>query len=62
MEIPVLRGRALTRRDDEKAPKVAVINEAAVRDIFPVRIRLVIVLVPVPRTVHNSKSSASSVT
>ncbi len=35
MEIPVLRGRALTRRDDEKAPQVAVINEAAVRQYFP---------------------------
>jgi predicted permease len=35
MEIPVLRGRALTARDDEKAPKVAVINEAAARQYFP---------------------------
>jgi predicted permease len=35
MEIPVLRGRGLTRRDDAKAPKVAVINEAAVREYFP---------------------------
>jgi len=35
MEIPVLRGRPLTARDDEKAPKVAVINEAAARQYFP---------------------------
>ncbi len=35
MEIPILAGRALTTRDDEKAPKVVVINEAAVRKYFP---------------------------
>ncbi len=34
MEIPMLAGRALTARDDENAPKVAVINEAAVRKYF----------------------------
>ena len=36
MGIPVLTGRTPTRRDDDKAPKVAVINEAAVRKYFPV--------------------------
>jgi predicted permease len=35
MEIPILAGRALTMRDDETAPKVVVINEAAVRKYFP---------------------------
>ena len=34
MEIPILAGRALTPRDDETAPKVAVINEAAVKKYF----------------------------
>jgi predicted permease len=33
--IPIKLGRALTDRDDTKAPKVAVINEAAVRKFFP---------------------------
>ena len=35
MGIPVLVGRGLTPRDDESAPKVAVINEAAVKKYFP---------------------------
>ncbi len=35
MEIPVVRGRAFTERDNGKAPKVALINEAAVRKFFP---------------------------
>jgi predicted permease len=35
MEIPVLRGRGLTPRDNATAPKVAVINEAAVKKFFP---------------------------
>jgi predicted permease len=35
MEIPILVGRPLTTRDDENAPKVVVINEAAVRKYFP---------------------------
>jgi predicted permease len=35
MGIPILMGRGLTTRDDENAPKVAVINDAAVRKYFP---------------------------
>ena len=35
MEIPVVRGRSFTTRDDENAPKVVVINEAAARKYFP---------------------------
>jgi predicted permease len=35
MGIPIVLGRALADRDDAKAPKVAVINEAAVRKFFP---------------------------
>jgi predicted permease len=35
MGIPIVLGRGLTDRDDAKAPKVAVINEAAVRKFFP---------------------------
>jgi predicted permease len=35
MGIPIVIGRALTDRDDQTAPKVAVINEAAVRKYFP---------------------------
>jgi predicted permease len=35
MGIPVVMGRALTDRDLDAAPKVAVINEAAARKFFP---------------------------
>ena len=35
MEIPILVGRTFTTRDDESAPKVAVLNEAAVKKYFP---------------------------
>ena len=35
MGIPMVLGRALTDRDDAKAPKVAVINEAGARKFFP---------------------------
>jgi predicted permease len=35
LEIPVLLGRTFTARDNEAAPKVAVINEAAARKYFP---------------------------
>ena len=44
MEIPLVAGRGFTARDDEKAPKVTVINEAAARAYFnnenPVGLRL----------------------
>src|SRR5439155_6930502 len=35
MGIPIVMGRTLTDRDDESAPKVAIINEAAARKYFP---------------------------
>jgi predicted permease len=35
MDIPIVIGRSLTERDNQSAPKVAVINEAAVRKYFP---------------------------
>ena len=35
MEIPILLGRGLTPRDNETAPKVAVINDAAAKKYFP---------------------------
>jgi predicted permease len=35
MGIPVQRGRGFTEHDDEKAPKVAIINEASARKLFP---------------------------
>ena len=35
MEIPVVSGRGFNARDNEPAPKVVVINEAAVRKYFP---------------------------
>ena len=34
MEMPVLLGRDFTARDDEPAPKVAVINQAMAREVF----------------------------
>ena len=34
MEIPIVRGRAFTEHDNGPAPKVAIINEAAVRKFF----------------------------
>jgi predicted permease len=33
--IPVQRGRGFTEHDDAKAPKVAILNEAAARRLFP---------------------------
>ena len=35
MGIPVVKGRGFTARDDSAAPKVVIINEAAVRKFFP---------------------------
>ncbi len=35
MQIPLLRGRPLTARDDAHAPKVAVVNEAFAHEFFP---------------------------
>jgi predicted permease len=35
MEIPILAGRTLTPRDNETAPKVAIINDAAAKRFFP---------------------------
>ena len=35
MGIPLVSGRGLTERDHQKAPEVAVINEAAARKFFP---------------------------
>jgi predicted permease len=35
MGIPVQRGRGFTDRDDLKAPKVVILNEAAARKLFP---------------------------
>jgi predicted permease len=35
MGIPVQLGRAFTDRDDTKAPKVTILNEAAARKLFP---------------------------
>ncbi|HYV29875.1 MAG TPA: ABC transporter permease, partial [Candidatus Binatia bacterium] len=34
LEIPILRGRGLSARDDDRAPKVAVINQALARRYF----------------------------
>ena len=35
MEIPLLLGRGLTERDDERAPRVAIVNQAFVKAHFP---------------------------
>jgi predicted permease len=35
MGIPVIAGRGFTERDDQRAPQVAMINEAAARKFFP---------------------------
>jgi predicted permease len=35
MEIPLLAGRSLTTRDDDRAPKVAVVNQTFARRYFP---------------------------
>ncbi len=35
MGVPLLAGRGFTARDDDKAPKVAMLNSAAVRKYFP---------------------------
>ena len=37
MKIPLLRGRDFTERDDENAPKIAVVNEAFVKRYLPDR-------------------------
>jgi len=35
MEIPLLAGRAFIRQDDERAPRVAIVNQAFARRCFP---------------------------
>jgi predicted permease len=35
MEIPLLRGRGFAEQDDQRAPKVAVVNQAFARKFFP---------------------------
>jgi predicted permease len=35
MEVPILAGRGFTEQDDEKAPKVAVVNQAFVHRLMP---------------------------
>jgi predicted permease len=35
MEIPLLAGRAFTKRDDARAPKVAVVNQSFAKEFFP---------------------------
>jgi predicted permease len=35
MEIPLLAGRSFTRQDDERAPKIAVVNQTFANQFFP---------------------------
>ena len=35
MEIPLLRGRGFTAQDDQRAPKVAIVNQTFARKFFP---------------------------
>ena len=35
MQVPLLSGRGFTERDDQRAPKVAVVNQTFVRKFFP---------------------------
>jgi predicted permease len=35
MEIPLLAGRAFTKQDDARAPKVAVVNQSFAKEFFP---------------------------
>ncbi len=35
MEIPLLRGRSFTAQDDQRAPKVAIVNQTFGRKFFP---------------------------
>ena len=35
MEIPLLRGRGFTEKDDQPAPKVAIVNQTFARQFFP---------------------------
>src|SRR5262245_20023456 len=35
MEIPLLAGRGLTRQDDERAPKVVIVNQTFAKEFFP---------------------------
>jgi predicted permease len=35
MEIPLLAGRAFTKRDDARAPKVVVVNQSFAKEFFP---------------------------
>src|SRR4029077_3155962 len=35
MQLPIVLGRAFTVRDDEHAPKVAIVNETFARQYFP---------------------------
>jgi len=35
MEIPLLRGRDFTAQDEQRAPKVAIVNQTFAREVFP---------------------------
>lgn len=35
MSIPLLRGRAFTKNDDEKAPRVAIVNQTMAQELWP---------------------------